>query len=390
MKIGIVTDRIMPFYIGGYERRYWEIARRLARNHEVHVFTSCSNDVIISNVMFHKIVPLFNYFDMHGFRVIKEDLIFTALLHKMVKQKCHVIDCNSTPFIHIPYVKLITTLKKTKMVLTVHEAPKNVLKNYFSAKHQGKYAPHILSSLATNFIGFTSSLPNIVVAVSNVTKQALERNYGIHNVIVIPNGVDIDFFKPIAQNSLCNSENNIAFIGRLVPEKRVDDIIRMSAILIHEYGLKINVHILGDGALKAELTERSRKLNTSTNISFHGYVSERKKAEILKSSKIFVLPSAREGFSIAALEAMASGLPVVAAKPKYPEAWGVSEIVHNGTNGLTYNEGDVKSFSQAIYVLLTNEKLRRRLGSESLKVSEKYDWDKITETYGCLLKRICE
>jgi glycosyltransferase involved in cell wall biosynthesis len=83
---------------------------------------------------------------------------------------------------------------------------------------------------------------------------------------------------------------------------------------------------------------------------------------------------------------MASGLPVVVAKPKYPEAWGVSEIFRNRLNGLMYNEGDIKSLSQIIYMLLTNEKLRRRLGDEGLKTSENYDWEKITHAYAGLLK----
>jgi glycosyltransferase involved in cell wall biosynthesis len=386
MKIGIVTDRITPFYLGGYERRYWEIAKRLARDHEVHIFTSCPNDLVMDRLIFHRIAPSFTYFNARGFRVIKEDLIFTTLLPRMIKHKCEVIDCNSTPFIHIPTVALIKALRQAKMILTVHEAPKHVLRNYFSAKHQGRYASHVLPILAAGFIGFALSLPNIVVAVSNVTKQALQENYNIYNVKVIPNGVDTNFFKNLAQNASCNGENEIAFIGRLVPEKRVDEIIRMSAILVHDYRLKVNVNILGEGALKADLIEMSRKLDVTNNVFFHGCVSEKRKGEILKSSKIFVLPSAREGFSISTLEAMASGLPVVVAKPKYPEAWGVSEIFRNRLNGLMYNEGDIKSLSQIIYMLLTNEKLRRRLGDEGLKTSENYDWEKITHAYAGLLK----
>ena len=82
MKIGFITDKIYPYYIGGYETRYWELAKRLAEDHELHVFTSCPKNTVIKNIHFHKMAPYFNYVNDNGYRLLGNNLLYSFLLYK--------------------------------------------------------------------------------------------------------------------------------------------------------------------------------------------------------------------------------------------------------------------------------------------------------------------
>ena len=95
MIIGFITDKIYPYYVGGYETRYWELARRLATEHEVHVYTSCPKDTEIQNIIIHKIAPRMNYVDDRGFRIYSKNLQYTMLLAKKTILKMDIIDCNT-------------------------------------------------------------------------------------------------------------------------------------------------------------------------------------------------------------------------------------------------------------------------------------------------------
>jgi glycosyltransferase involved in cell wall biosynthesis len=106
-------------------------------------------------------------------------------------------------------------------------------------------------------------------------------------------------------------------------------------------GLAVHWVICGDGSLRAELESRVNDLGLSSHVTFTGFSSD--VPSLLPGADVFVLPSLHEGLGIAAMEAMAAGLPVVASK-----VGGLPEIVDDGDTGLLVPPGDAAAFATAL------------------------------------------
>ena len=124
-------------------------------------------------------------------------------------------------------------------------------------------------------------------------------------------------------------------------------------------------------------------------VEFHGVISEQERDKILSGLDAFAMPSAREGFSLASLEALSFGIPVIAALPTRGVD-GIASIVTDGVNGLLYPVGDVSKLCMCIRKLMTNRSLRLQLSESAERASKEYQWDRIGErlidTYEGLLE----
>lgn len=383
IKIGIVVDRVMPYYIGGYERRYWELAKRLTKNNEVHIFTSCQKDEIIEGIHFHKIVHKLPYFNNKGYRLMNQDFYFT-LKYLSKFQKLDVIDCNATPFFHIPIMNLFMKLKKTKFAITVHEVPQKTVNTYLHYRYnesiKSKIIP-LISGLGSQLV--KSSLkypkPDLIIAVSRTTEKMLNK-IGLERCTkMIPNGVNPSFLD-IPNNNKRN--NDVVFVGRLTPEKRVGDLLESFSHYRNMFKKVPSAQIIGDGPSMQNLQSQSKKLDLNNDVNFLGNVSENKMHNTLLNSKVFVLPSAREGFSIATAEAMACRLPIIMAVPTIPEeVGGGMSLLDNGVNGFNYSVGNTKELADRITRILHNKNIRIQQGNISYQKAQQYNWDQISQTY---------
>lgn len=384
MKIGFITDKIYPFYIGGYETRFWELARRLAVDNEVHVFTSCPKNDVIEGVHFHKVAPYISYVDEFGYRLFLKDFFYMVLLYKKLLNKMDVIDVNTIPFFHLPFVKLLSKMNGERMVATVHEALFSGLSHYFGkyTETKGFIAKAFFMSLFPYIVlDRVLKLPDEVVAVSRITQSVLQNQFGLSNVSLCTNGVTLPESSVPSMN---DRDNSLVYIGRLAPEKRVADLISAIEIVIKDHS-RISCHIIGRGPESEKLNRLVVEKGLSDSIFFHGYVSDAVKNEFLKTSRAFVLPSEREGFSIAALEAMSYGLPVIAASPKHYEFSGVFEFLRPGFNGLHYPVGNAMELASNVSLLLGDVKLQKQLSRNTVLTAKKYSWDNIIVSYKKIL-----
>jgi len=384
MKIGFITDKIYPFYIGGYETRFWELARRLANDNEVHVFTSCPKNDVIEGVHFHKVVPYVSYVDEFGYRLFLKDFFYMVLLYKKLLNKMDVIDVNTIPFFHLPFVKLLSKMNGERMVATVHEALFSGLSHYFGkyTETKGFIAKAFFMSLFPYILlDRVLKLPDEVVAVSRITQSVLQNQFGLSNVSLCTNGVTLPESSVPSMN---DRDNSLVYIGRLAPEKRIVDLISAIEIVIKD-NPRLNCHIIGRGPESEKLSQLVVEKGLSDSIFFHGYVSDAVKNEFLKTSRAFVLPSEREGFSIAALEAMSYGLPVIAASPKHYEFSGVFEFLRPGFNGLHYPVGNAMELASNVSLLLDDVKLQKQLSRNTVLTAKKYSWDNIIVSYKKIL-----
>ncbi|HCK99155.1 MAG TPA: hypothetical protein DHW42_03505, partial [Candidatus Marinimicrobia bacterium] len=155
----------------------------------------------------------------------------------------------------------------------------------------------------------------------------------------------------------------VVWAGRIVPVKNLR--LLLNAIgLLKEFNLSISYEIIGDGELMEE-AQNILHLKNLTNVKFFGYRTDL--PEIFADCDIFVLTSLNEGFGRVLVEAMASGLAIIATK-----VGGVPEIITDGINGLLIPSDKPDEPSQAIVTLYQNPELRRQMGLANIKKAEFY------------------
>ncbi|MBX2992162.1 MAG: glycosyltransferase family 4 protein [Bacteroidetes bacterium] len=175
----------------------------------------------------------------------------------------------------------------------------------------------------------------------------------------------------------------IGYFGRLKKYKSVDHfLLSLPVVMNHVPNLK--AVIVGEGDDRPRLEAMARQLGLSKAVEFTGFVSEERKIALLQHMWLKVTTSSKEGWGLTVIEANACGTPVVASNVE-----GLRDAVQNGKTGLLYEFGNVADLSSKMLQLLTDEALRRRLASNAVEWSKKFDWDHAAEeTLGLLRKRL--
>ena len=303
MKIAFVYDVIYPYVKGGVEKRVWEFATRLTRRgHEVHLFGMKfwdGQDLLISESVFlHGVCPAQKlYFD--GRRTFWQPLYFSIrLIPPLVEERFDLIDCQQFPYLAGFSSGFFSKLKKIPLVITWHEVWGDYWYEYLGWKgFVGKIIERLVARLTSENI-----------AVSKTTAKNLSRLGIHHEITIIPNGIDLRRVRSIPPSP---ESSDIIFSGRLIKEKHADLLIHAIELLLQK-NPNIRALIIGEGPEygKIENLINDKKINNSIHLC-EFYNDHDDLIAQLKSSKVFVLPSTREGFGITALEALACGLPVV-------------------------------------------------------------------------------
>jgi glycosyltransferase involved in cell wall biosynthesis len=200
----------------------------------------------------------------------------------------------------------------------------------------------------------------------------------------IPFGVDTEKFKPNNLQNPPQETKNILFVGGLDKAhyfKGIDILLKATSELgIRNYELGI----AGDGDLKTSYEELAKKLNINDKVRFLGKVSDEKLPGVYRQADLFVLPSINknEAFGLVLLEAMASGVPVIASGLP-----GVRKVFENGKQGLLCKPNDIDDLKNKIEEILTNEEKRKEMGKEArILVLEKYSWEKVSKRLNEIIK----
>lgn len=339
MKIGITC---YPTY-GGSGVIATELGKELAlRGHEVHFISYALPfrlNKYIENIFFHEVetstYPLFEF-----------PLYSLSLTSKMIE----VADFEKLDLLHVHYAiphatsaylaKKIAKNKNLKIVTTLHGTDITLV----------GLEPSFLP-----LVKFSIEESDGVTAVSRFLKEKTLTNYSIEkNIDVIPNFVDTEVFKKISINDCAfrkhiapNGEKVLVHTSNFRPVKRVPDAIRVFNIVQKEIPAKLL--LVGDGPDRSECERLVRELNLTDNVKFLG--KQEGLVEILSSSDIFIIPSQSESFGLAALEAMACGLPVISSS-----VGGLPELVKHNECGFISEIGDIERMAKYTLDLLTNQK----------------------------------
>lgn len=289
-------------------------------------------------------------------------------------------------------IKLIKLIKKRKYnIIHVHLFPADIftaLASLFLPKgivwifsEHSDYNRRRSYKFCKILDGFTYSRYSKIICVSKQVEFALLKwipsNKG--KTKVIPNAIPIPkFLNPCPVKTY-----DILFVGRLTKQKGVDILLKAVRVLKDEYGRNLKIAIAGDGPLKENLNTLAVEFGVNGEVEFLGVRKDIE--ELMVSSKIFVLPSRREGFGIVIIEAMSNMLPVIATN-----VGGIPEIIENGKDGILVSSENPEALSKAIIRLLDDVKMRKELAKNAYKkVKEKYSMEtyvkKILNLYKSLI-----
>lgn len=201
----------------------------------------------------------------------------------------------------------------------------------------------------------------------------------------IPFSVESDKFTPAPKGN--DGIKKILFVGGLDKAhyfKGVNILLEAVSKLQIPDSQGYQLLIVGDGDLKPKYEEQTKKLHIADKIRFLGRIEDNKLPLIYQQADLFVLPSTKknEAFGLVLLEAMASGLPVIAS-----DLPGVRTVFQNGRQGLLAKPEDVNDLKNKIEKIFSNEKKREQMGQEARKlILEKYNWEKISQQLDDIIK----
>ncbi len=220
---------------------------------------------------------------------------------------------------------------------------------YLITKHSSTYLSHSLVPWQIPYVEAALKHANRLLSVSTaLTRQTAPYAEG-RTIHVVPNMVDTDFFTLPPANRSCSENEVFRFvtIALFTPEKGLDILLRAFAAAFAG-NASVKLEIGGDGGAAVQLRTLAHELNIADQVEFLGLLSREQVREALWRAHAFVLPSHIETFGVVLIEAMATGLPVIATQCGGPEDFVTPEV------GLLIPPGDVTALKNALVMMVEN------------------------------------
>jgi len=219
-----------------------------------------------------------------------------------------------------------------------------------------------------------------VIANSQGLKElALKTNPG-QEISVISNGININRFKPSLFDFTFQKTFPILCVTRITPRKGVRYLIEAFSQLYKKYP-NLSLQIIGEGNEKENLEKMARRLGLEKQVNFVGLLPHEKLPAYYQSAGVYVLPSQNEGMSNCMLEALASGLPLLATN-----TGGTQELIEDGVNGFILRMKSAEDIAEKLEILIQNEELRKKMGKASREKAERMSWENVAQEYMGIIK----
>lgn len=291
--------------------------------------------------------------------------------------------------------KLVDMVKLYKIdVLHVHYAIPHAYAGYMAKQmlaDEGIHIPMVTTLHGTDItlvgnhpfykpaVSFSINKSDVVTSVSQSLKEDTYRLFDIKNeIVVIPNFIELTKENAL-KNSPCHrslmaSENEkiVTHISNFRKVKRIEDVVKIFYEIQKEVPSKLMM--VGEGPEKEQAENLCQQLGIQHKVIFFGNSNEIDK--ILCFSDLFLLPSETESFGLAALEAMACGVPVISSN-----SGGLPEVNKEGYSGYLSDVGDVQKMSRDAISLLTNEELLEQFKANALETAKLFDIQQIMPLY---------
>jgi glycosyltransferase involved in cell wall biosynthesis len=215
-----------------------------------------------------------------------------------------------------------------------------------------------------------------ILTSSAYSAARIAEEYGVpaHRITVVPEPIDLVRWRQAFESApeLPRRGNSILCVAHLYPRKNVATLLAAMTRLSNQAVLRV----VGTGPDLARLERRARELGLGRRVEFLGHVAFDRLAGEYRRADIFCLPSRQEGFGIVFLEAMAAGLPIVAAR-----AAAVPELVSDGESGILVAPDSPGDLAAALDRLLSDPGERRRLGETGRRQVTRYDVSLVSRSF---------
>jgi glycosyltransferase involved in cell wall biosynthesis len=301
------------------------------------------------------------------------------VLPDLLKSEADVIHAHSYIYTTSNQAALAARVRRRPFVLHMHGA---TYQGHGIMDRRTSTALLLKEKVYDKTIGrWTIGCADAIAAVSAFDMQQCREAFDVSldKLHLIPNAVDVEKFSPVADSP--ERPPMVTFIGRLEEWKGVHSFIEI-ARRVHAEVPETMFRVAGAGPLLPRLMADSADLRE--HITFLGEVSHGKIADLLKETSVLVLPSFIEGLPTVCLEALASGIPVVAS-----DTGGTSEIIREGETGYLCPTADLDRFADRVIRLLRDPELRTRLGRDGRALVEhQYSWTRVAEMTEKLYERL--
>jgi glycosyltransferase involved in cell wall biosynthesis len=369
-RIVIACDTFPPD-INGASRFAERLAAGLVRSgNEVHVIAPAHNESFGTFTEVHDGQAIIVH-RIKSYRVIQHKTLryvwpFTlkAKADRLLKQlRPDAVHINSHMIVGRFVLKSAQELG-IRVIATNHIMPENLIKYSMVIP---RWAEQWVMDLAWKDAGRVLRKADVVTTPTRRAANLLEAASGLTGVLAVSCGIQASKFAN--QSPTSNKEPRILFLGRLDYEKHIHNLLKAAALL--PKALNVKVEIVGDGGEREYLEKLAVDLGISNNVEFRGHISDKELAAAYERATLFAMPSIAELQSIATMEAMASGRPVVAA-----DAMALPHLVHDGDNGYLFPPDDVEAFADRLLMVLTaSQSELDRMSENSLHLIQSHDID---------------
>lgn len=358
MRVGLVSpyDFASP---GGVNDHVRHLARRLRQlGHEARIFAPSSRaDIDFDSARFYRIgSPISIPVNDSVARITLSFHLANRVAAIMAEERFDVVHFHEPLMPALPMTML--RMSTAANVGTFHAFARSNVGYYYGRPLLQPYLEHLHRG----------------IAVSEPARAFVNRYFPDYPLRVIPNGIDTQAYRPgLAPIRHLKDENiNILFVGRLEKRKGVGDLLRAFQFMQSRVP-KVRLIIVGDGPLRGRV-ESYVSRHRLPNVVLAGYVPESVKPRYYDSADIFCAPATgAESFGIVLLEAMASGLPIVAT-----EIPGYMSVLEPGRDSITVQPNSWRELGASLVVLARDAELRGRMGAFAHEKARRYSWDAVT------------
>lgn len=352
-----------------------ELGKELAlEGHQVHFITydlPVRFDRFLANLHYHEVrVSDYPLFDYQPYELVLASRIVDVVKHEKldILHVHYAIPHASAAFmareilrsqgVHIPFV---TTLHGTDITLVGKDA---------------SFEP---------VITFAINQSDAVTAVSSSLKQDTYQHFAVTREIeVIPNFIDLSRYEGCSTEGVIKAfapkgEKILLHASNFRPVKRVEDVVRIFSAVRAKLPCKLL--LAGDGPERPKIEALCRDLGTCDDVHFLGKIKNIE--EVYSVADIFLLPSETESFGLAALEAMASGVPVISSN-----TGGIPEINEHGVTGFLSNVGDVEDMTKHVLKILQDDAVAEILKKGALQKAKTFSKESVIPIYEDLYERV--
>jgi 1,2-diacylglycerol 3-alpha-glucosyltransferase len=382
MRIMIVTDQYPPM-VGGVPTVTKGLAVDFAnRGNQVCVVAPSYGQRDVHRLEQKVHVYRFSSFEWPTYEDLRIPFLpilpFRRLLKKIDPEIIHI----HSPIVLGNIAQIVAGSLRKPVIATNHYLPINMSRSLSADPLFGKPFKSVTYSYLVHFCNRCE-----YVTAPTMTALNLLYEHGLRAPAqAISNGIDLKKFSPGGRDvrlqqhfHLPQDRPIILSVNRLSQEKRIDVLIDAAAKMT----TNAHIAIASTGPSEGDLRAKVEELNMMDRVSFLGFIHDRDLAPLYRLADVFAIPSEAELQSLATMEAMACGLPVVAA-----DAYALPELVNHTVNGFLFQRGNSDEMAQYLDLLVKDAEMRGQMGSKSLEIIARHDRARVLDQWEALYLRL--